>query len=271
MNIRNLYFQKLFLVAVAFLFSLSTFAQSNQYKRKKSTPKAAASKKGKAEAKVPGKSDKVDISGLEKKYWAPKDTDFSVVQNRTYTKDKKYAFTLQFGPMVNDAYSSGVDIALTGNYFFSERHGVEVSYIKSNARDNKTVDAFVSDVANETGIYPDHGKIQSHIAVGYNWVPLYAKVSILNKKIIYFDMSFSPNIGVTTYKQQIRSGDKDKTSIAIGFDISQYFFLHKNFALRADLRNRWFKEEVIKWSSGAKLRDDTTNATTFLIGATYYF
>ncbi|MBT4762262.1 MAG: outer membrane beta-barrel domain-containing protein [Bdellovibrionaceae bacterium] len=257
---------------IILLFSLNSVAQSTQYKRKKVAPKPVVAKTAKStKAKATAKTDKLDISGLEKKYWAPKDTDFSVVQNRTYTKVKRYAVTLQTGPMVNDAYSSGFDLALTGNYFFSERHGIEVSYIKSNAADNKTVDAFVNDAANETGIYPDHGKIQNHLAVGYNWVPFYAKVSLLNKKIIYFDMAFTPNIGLTSYDQKIRAGDRSKSSLAIGFDVSQYFFIHKNFAVRADLRNRWFKEEVLNYNSGEKIRDDTTNATTFLLGATFYF
>jgi outer membrane beta-barrel protein len=265
-------FKKLLIVFTLVLFSISSFAQSNQYKKKESKPKVSVDIKGqKPEAVVNKKSDKIDISGLEKKYWAPKDTDFSVVQNRTYTKEKKYAFTLQFGPMVNNPYSSGMDIAVTYNYFLSERNGIEVSYIHSDAKDNKTVDAFVNDAANDSGIYPDHGKIKSHIAVGYNWVPFYAKVSLLNKKIIYFDMAFTPNIGITKYTQIIQAGNKDKTAVAFGFDVSQYFFIYKNFAIRADLRNRWYKEEVIKWSDGTKLRDDTTNSTIFLLGASFYF
>jgi hypothetical protein len=40
-----------------------------------------------------GASEKVDVTDLEKKYWASKDTDFSVVQNRVYSK----AFMLESG------------------------------------------------------------------------------------------------------------------------------------------------------------------------------
>ena len=66
-------------------------AQSDQYKRAK--PKASKKAAGKSSKKAT-KTDKVDISDLEQKYWAPKDTDFSVVQNRTYTKEKRFTFSL---------------------------------------------------------------------------------------------------------------------------------------------------------------------------------
>ncbi len=85
-------------------------------------PTAAPSKDGKApEAK---KDEKLDITDLEQKYWAPKDTDFSVVQNRTYTKAGRVALSLS-GPIVNDPFSSGYNPSVKVNYYFSERYGVE--------------------------------------------------------------------------------------------------------------------------------------------------
>ncbi|MEO0335372.1 MAG: hypothetical protein AAF202_03205, partial [Pseudomonadota bacterium] len=41
--------------------------------------------------------DRVDISDLENKYWAPKDTDFKVVQNRLYTKEKRFSLSTGIG------------------------------------------------------------------------------------------------------------------------------------------------------------------------------
>src|SRR4051812_27159079 len=80
----------------------------------------------------PKKDDKVDISDLENKYWAPKDTDFSVVQNRTYTKDKRFFGTLHFGRPVNDQWSSGNVFGVSGNYFWSERFGVQATWLKTS-------------------------------------------------------------------------------------------------------------------------------------------
>src|ERR1700731_3336923 len=77
----------------------------NAFAQTKSAPPAAKAEVKPAAGQKP--DDKVDISDLENKYWAPKDTDFSVVQNRTYTKAHRFALSALIGPIVNDPYSTG--------------------------------------------------------------------------------------------------------------------------------------------------------------------
>src|SRR5687768_17351365 len=96
----------LFVTALVVMMASSAFAQNKAYQRKKpaadatavpAAPGAPTVKKGDAgqPADAAGvkkpESEKLDIQGLEEKYWAPKDTDFSVVQNRTYTKAKRFS------------------------------------------------------------------------------------------------------------------------------------------------------------------------------------
>lgn len=264
------------ILGMAFLSS-ATFAQSAKYQRKKpekvETPAApnTAAKEADPQKK---KTDKIDISDLEQKYWAPKDTDYSVVQNRTYTKDKKFGISLLAGPVINDGFSEGFDTSLTVNYFFSEREGVELSYISSNLKNNEVTTAFQRDVASASGLIPDHGKITQYIGIGYNFVPIYAKVSFLGNKILYFDMAITPTIGMTSYDQQVKEsagGNKGKSALSVGFDFTQYLFIGTHWAIRGDIRNRWFKEEILNYSNGTKLRDITTHASIFLVGVTYLF
>ena len=66
-----------------------------------------------------GASDKVDVTDLEKKYWASKDTDFSVVQNRVYSKANRFALTAQYGFLINDQWSDGPKFAGSLGYYFS--------------------------------------------------------------------------------------------------------------------------------------------------------
>ena len=263
------------LMILLFMFSIESLAQSSKYQRQeKKQPAAKSTKaKGKKEDKK-SKSEKLDISGLEEKYWAPKDTDFTVVQNRTFTKDKKIGVSLLAGPVINDNFSEGIDLSLTANYFFSERHGVEFTYIHSDMSDNQTTEAFKTTIASGSGITPDHSKTTSYIGLGYNFVPIYAKVSFLDRKILYFDMAITPTIGVVSYDQQLKpdkGGTKSKTAITLGLDITQYLFLNKYLALRADIRNRWYKEELLNYREGTKIKDQTTQATIFLVGATLFF
>jgi uncharacterized lipoprotein NlpE involved in copper resistance len=52
----------------------------------------------KTESKSSKKDDKVDVKDLEERYWTAKDTEFKVVQNRLYTKEKKFSLTPMAGP-----------------------------------------------------------------------------------------------------------------------------------------------------------------------------
>lgn len=260
-----------FCVAVASLILMfsahETIAQSAQYERVKTQRK---SKKVKGSKKSKKQGDKLDISDLEKKYWAPKDTDFSVVQNRTYTKAKRYSVSLLAGPVMNDNFSEGMNGALSVNYYFSERHGMEFSYVDSSGLgDNSSITQFKT-LSSGGGVLPDYGRIRSYAGLSYNWVPFYAKMSFLSQKIIYFDMVISPGLGMTTYDQYTQSGTKSKSEVTYSLDFSQYFFLSKKWAVRVDLRNRWYNEQVLGFQSGQEVNSTLKNRALFLMGLTYY-
>lgn len=260
----------LLLFVAAGLFAVTpqkAYAQDSQYKRVK--PRSSTPSDSKAKSSTSPKSDKVDISDLEKKYWAPKDTDFSVVQNRTYTKAKKVAVSLMAGPLINDPFTEGVNYGLSVNYFFDERHGVELAYVDSGSlTDSNAISGFKK--LSGGGVLPDYGRVSSYYGLRYNWVPFYAKMSVLGKKIIYFDMVFSPGLGVTNYQSFHKNGTVEGSSATFSFDVSQYFFISKNIAIRADYRSRWYNEDIINYDTAEKLRTDTKSRSLFLFGVTYY-
>jgi len=245
-------------MVVVFLGSNSVWAQSAEYKK----PVSKRKKKN---------GDKLDISGLKKKYWAPKDTDFTVVQSRTYSKSKRLALSLLFGPAINNGYSSGFASGAVVNYYFSERHGVELSYVNYDLSHNDVVAAFLDDSRNTSAKLPDHGKVRNYYSIGYNWVPIYAKISLLGSRILYFDFAVTPSIGMLTYEQMIKSGDAMKEVLMVGLDVSQHYFINKSFAVRIDFKNSWSKQEVMSWQLGTFSRTLIVNETTLMVGLTYYF
>ncbi len=219
--------------------------------------------------------DKVDITDLENKYWAPKDTDFSVVQNRTYSKEHRFFLTPQWGKPINDPYSDGSLLGATINYFWSERMGVQLMGFSAAMSDNepsRDIQALGS------GAIPNHGKLSSYYGLGFNLVPFYAKMSFWGKKIIYFDMAFTPTLGMTTYDQVIATGNREKSALTFGLDITQFFFFTNFFAIRADLKNQFHSEEVVRARgngtssfTGEKLKEKTTHETLFLIGVSFFY
>jgi outer membrane beta-barrel protein len=243
------------------LFLVSSFTAHAQQKGKVTPPPAAP-------ASAASEDGKVDISDLENKYWAPKDTDFSVVQNRTYTKAKRFSFSLMASQLLRDGYSEGFGYAMNLNYYFSERSGVEVQYQALETKNNGALEGYTTQFG---GALPAHGKISSMYDVGYSYVPFYAKMSVLGKRIIYFDMAITPKFGMVSYDQQLRNGNSSESSVMYGFDINQMFFLSKHWTIRADLKNRWFSEKRKNWNSGVAESDAFINPTVFSIGVQYFF
>lgn len=271
------------MVAMVFLQE-KAFAQNKAYQRKKPAPAKAdalpaaptegAAKSSDATAiakpEATGDSEKLDIQQLEQKYWAPKDTDFSVVQNRTYTKAKKVAISAMAGPVVNDPFNSGLTYALSANYYFDERYGVEFMFQNSDLEDSDATKKFRG--LSGGGTRPDFNRDTGFYGVGFNWVPFYAKMSFLGKKIIYFDMQVTPFVGLSTFEQQSESKHPTETAPTVGFDVTQYFFFSQHVAVRVNLHNRFFKQDVLGYTSGTVVRpDDSTSTTMFLMGLTYFY
>lgn len=213
-------------------------------------------------------SDKVDIQNLEKKYWAAKDDDFSVVQNRTYSKAKRSFLNLSWGFPFNDPFSTGDILQLDAGYYFTEAYGISFSYTDGNYRNNDTVSEFIR----RHGIYPDNNKFRSSTMINGMYVPFYAKMSLLDKTIVYFDMGLSAGLGTTNYLIVRENGDQEQTATSYQLSVFQQIFFTEGWAVRFDITNRWTTEErkTYRLNSPSKLGDKTINDTSILFSITYW-
>jgi outer membrane beta-barrel protein len=228
---------------------------------------ASAQQAEKPQSAAPSADEKVDVTDLEKKYWAAKDTDFSVVQNRLYSKAGRFALTGQYGYLINDQWSDGPTFSGSLGYYFSERVGVEGHLQVTNSVDNKAL----KNLRAQSGT-ANHGKILGYQGLSLNWVPFYAKMSVLNSSIMYFDMAISPGIGVTSYEQQREVGNLQKNAPTFALDVSQSFFFSKYAAVRIDFKNRWFQEETVRFRSpSTSVNTETAQTSILVFGLTLYY
>lgn len=226
-----------------------------------------------AQAPAEKESDKLDIKQLEDRYWSSKDDDFSVVQNRTFSKAGKYSVSLGAGIPINDPYSSGNLQNVQVGYHFSERWGVELGYLGASFKDNEATDRFV----NDHGTIPNHNKLQSQTAVLVNFVPLYAKMSFLDTRIIYFDMGLSLGLGQTNYESLVQTGNRAQQGSLVLFSLYQHFFLREWLAIKVEYRNTWTMEERFRYKmnpgepeSARSLGEKSINDTSLMIGFTFF-
>ena len=226
-------------------------------------------------------SDKLDLKKLEDKYWSAKDTDFNVVQNRTYTKAGKFFVSLGYGPLLNDAYSYGRMTNLAAGYYFNERFGLEVAYENGNIKDSDSTTAFI----NSNQFAPDHNRFQNYTSLNAVVVPFYAKMSFFDRKIMYFDIQFAAGVGQMKYQVQRVDGNptigqgvnsaENKSTIGYNFDVTQQLFFSEHFAVRFDIKNKWTTQDKERYylQSGQDRNIGTTQQqdTTMLLGLTIFF
>ena len=225
-------------------------------------------------------SDKLDIQKLEQKYWSAKDDDFSVIQNRSFQKEKRLFASLNYGIPFNDPNSMGSLMGLNLGYFFNERWGLELNYVSAQFQFNDTVDYFKK----RYGVLPDHNTFKSAQTIMGYWVPIYAKMSLLDKKIIYFDMGLGFGLGTTTFDQNSCTdvtvcksgtglGGITKSSLAsshYAFSIMQQFFLSEHWAIRVDLINRYTNESRVNSTNNQDIGSKQINDTAFQFGVTFW-
>lgn len=248
----------LFMVLTMSSFSLAQDNAAN----KTETPPAEASPKSED-------SDKLDIKVLEEKYWSAKDDDFSVIQNRAFSKEKRYFASAQGGIIINDSFTTGQVSSFSGGYFFNERWGVELSYLQGSVSDNDTTKKI-----NDLGGAPDYNKFKNAFTLSANYVPLYAKMSFLDKKILYFDMGISFGIGQTSYDSQIDTGNKSGSNLHYALDITQSIFFTQKWALRFDIKNRWGSQDLyVNHATTLNPQQKSSLAahdTNIILGFTYF-
>jgi outer membrane beta-barrel protein len=215
-------------------------------------------------------SDKLDIKKLEQKYWAAKDDDFSVVQNRRYTKAERFFVTGAFGSPINDPFAKGTVMGAQVGYFFSERWGVDVAYTKGNLEDGDSTHKFKTTLG---GASPDYNFFESSTIASVTFVPLYAKMSFMDKSIIYFDMGVSLGAGTLDYSIQRDTGSIAKNAFAYKIGVTQQIFFSEHFAIRLDFNNTWAEEDRMVYATGGTqtpLGSTSVNDTSLLLGITYW-
>jgi len=237
-----------------------------------------------AEPQTAGETkDSVDIKKLEDKYWTAKDDEYGVIQNRTFSKVHRYYVSAGYGPLINDPYAKARVVALMGGYYFSEDLGVEVSLLNYDSSQNDTVTAYEKQFG---GAKPDYNLIKGSKTVSVVYSPFYAKMALMNKSIMYFDMGFTLGLGLSDYEEQkvVKDGSGNKSQanemksaghIEVG--LTQQLFLNQNFAFRLDIKNTFYQQETKQYEIGIGAPESSrtsssksANDTTIAIGLTFF-
>lgn len=184
-----------------------------------------------APAEAPKKSESVDISDLEDNYWRPNKDELEVLENRKYDKNKRFELGVHYGIYQGKDYVNSKSTGASVTYNFTNQFFLEASHHKVSNEDNE----FLTALRARYGFTPDFNRDASQTLLSAGWSPIYAKFSLLGKKISHFDMYFAPGVGLTKTKNN---------NISAHFTIGQKFYLTEHLLFRLEWRMSRFKDRI---------------------------
>jgi outer membrane beta-barrel protein len=215
------------------------------------------------ETAAPASSEKVDVENIKEKYWARGDeSELGVVQNRLYSKARKFELGVFGGFMTSDPFLSVKGLGASLGYHFSEVWAFHVVGWKSYASSSSALETLVAGGKKANTNIP-----RSYVGGEFAASILYGKLSLIGKKIIYYDMHLLGGAGATSTE----NGTYFTPHIGIG----QQIYLNQWSSIRVDYRMMRYDERIKEKETTPILGQDVggrtnwTNAIT--IGVDFLF
>jgi outer membrane beta-barrel protein len=244
--------------------STAAWAAGSQDKKAQPSPEAAPSAADAKAASASDESEKVNVENIKEKYWARGDeSELGVVQNRLYSKQQKWELGVFGGFLTSDPFLAVKSAGASVGFHFSEVWGLHVMGWKAFSSPSSALDA-LREGGKEANTNPPGWYAGSEVSASI----LYGKLSLLGKKIIYYDLHLLGGAGVTNTE----SGTYLTPSLGLG----QQIYINKFTSLKLDYRLMYYNETIHEKYITAKLgqeagqRANWTNSITlgisFLIG-----
>ena len=173
----------------------------------------------------------VDISDLEQDYWRPNKDELEVVQNRRFEKKGRFEIGAHYGIYQGEDFESSVSKGVSATYNLSNTWFVEGSHHWISNKDSD----FLTSVRKQYNFTPNFNREESQSTLQLGWVPIYAKFSLLGKKISHFELFLAAGPGYTKTLDNHLSGH---------FTVGTKFYISEHFLFRLDWRMSRYKDKV---------------------------
>jgi len=181
----------------------------------------------------------ISAENVKQRYWSQgSESDLGVVQNRLYTKESKIELQPFFGFISADPF---LDVHSYGGllgYHFSEYFAVNALGWKHNVSGSSALERLETDITTGAPTTANLNKPEWFVGSELQFSPLYGKLSLMGKMILYYDFHLMAGAGMT----KTQNGQYITPFLGIG----QQIYLSQWAALRLDYRHMYYKEEIIE-------------------------
>ena len=190
-------------------------------------------------------AEKVNVDLIKEKYWAQgNESDFGVVQNRLYSKERKLEVGVFGGIIASDPFLSVASIGQSIGYHFSEYFSAHVLGWKDYVGNSSARQTFIE----KTGATTNTNEPRWFLGAEGVASLIYGKLSLAGRSIIYYDMHFSGGAGVTGTE----SGNNFTPFLGLG----QQVYLNKFLAIKLDYRLMNYREMIREKIIASKIGED---------------
>lgn len=189
---------------------------------------------------APPPAEEVDISNLEDDYWRPNKDELEVVQNRRFEKKGRFEIGAHYGILQGEDFENSTTVGGSVAYNLTNQWFVELSHHKYSNTDND----FLESLRLRYGFRPDFNRITVQSAFQIAWVPIYAKFTLLGKKISHFELYLAAGPGLTKTTQNNFTGI---------FTVGNKFYITEHFLFRVEWRMSRYKDRITTPSGSTSL------------------
>jgi outer membrane beta-barrel protein len=215
----------LILIAVVSAFSIGSAFADDQ-------PAPAAS---------PGQSTRLPVDKIKERYWQKgnEDMEVRVVQNRLYSKAHTFELGLFVGSIATDPFLSVKNYGASLGYHLNDYFGIVILGWKDSVQPSSALTLLQGPPTSTTANTNDPNYF---IGGELDFVPLYGKLSLIGKSIIYFDTHLDLGVGDTSTE----TGKYITPFIGIGEQI----YLNSWSSLMLDYRLAGYHEQLVQKTAG---------------------
>jgi outer membrane beta-barrel protein len=177
--------------------------------------------------------EKADVGAIKEKYWTKGDeTELGVVQDRLYKKSGKLELGGFAGLTSNDPFLNIKQVGGSVGFHLSELWAVHAVYWKNFVKPSSALETF----QRERGATTNTNEPESFYGGEVGFSPIYGKLSLLGKSIIYYDFHLLGGAGLT----KTETGTYLTPLLGLG----QQIWVSDWMSIRIDYRLMTYKEDI---------------------------
>lgn len=162
-------------------------------------------------------------------------SNVAVIQKRFLPKTERFELNANASLATNNQFFNSMGAFARVSYYFNEKWAVELNYLTLTTSERDVIKDLKKEFAVET---KNFSTPKSFTGIDIKYVPMYGKMSLLNKKIISYDLYFSLGGGST-----LTTTNENASTVHIG--AGELFALSKSTAFRWDFSWNFYSAKGI--------------------------